>query len=110
MTGLLNDLASLSAGPDAMRIGVMSKRTDAKGVGRDKPQNPVTQSTGVGCLPPAGVGRRRVADEKPESGWYGAMQQAMRGMMPILSVMKVGRDRPQLCARESTEKLTTQKS
>jgi hypothetical protein len=30
--------------------------------------------------------------------------------VPILSVMKVGRDRPQLCARESTEKLTTQKS
>jgi hypothetical protein len=30
------------------------------------------------------------------------MQQTMRGMMPILSLMKVGRDRPQLCARESS--------
>jgi hypothetical protein len=29
------------------------------------------------------------------------MQQTMHGMMPILSVIKVGRDRPQLCARES---------
>jgi hypothetical protein len=120
VTGLLNDLvtltairlSSLSAGPDAMRIGVVFTGTDAlrirsKYVGRDKPQIRVTKSMGVGSLPPAGVCRRRVADEKPESGWYGAMQQAMRGMMPILSVMKVGRDRPQLCARESTEKLPT---
>ena len=119
-TGLLNDLvtltairlSSLSAGPDAMRIGVVFTGTDAvrilaKSVGRDKPQNRVTKSTGVCCLPPAGVGHRREADENPASGWCGAMQQAMRGMMPILSVMKVGRDRPQLCARELTEKLTT---
>jgi hypothetical protein len=28
-------------------------------------------------------------------------------MVPILSVMKVGRDRPQLCAGKSTDKLTT---
>jgi hypothetical protein len=123
VTGLLNDLAtltrirlsSLSAGPDAMRIGVVFTGTDAvrilaKSVGRDKPQNRVRRSTGVGCLPPAGVGQRGEADEKPASGWYGAMQQAMRGMMPILSVIKVGRDTPQLYAEESTEKLLTQKS
>ncbi len=98
MIGLLNDLvtltairlSSLSAGPDAMRIGVVFTGTDAvrilaKGVGRDKPQNRATKSTGVGRLFPAGVGPRREADEKPASGWYGAMQQAMRGMMPILS-------------------------
>jgi hypothetical protein len=95
-----------------MRVGVVFIGTDAvrilaKGVGRDKPQNRVTKSKGVCCLPPAGAGHRREADEKPASGWYGAMQQAMRGMMPILSVMKVGRDRPQLCAKESTEKQTT---
>ena len=113
-TGLLKDLVtltairlwSLSAGPDAMRIGVVfigtcTVRVLSQGVGRDKPQNRATKSTGVCCLPPAGVGHRRDADEKPASGWYGAMQQAMRGMMPILSVIKVGRDRPQLCARES---------
>jgi hypothetical protein len=99
-------LSSLSAAPDATRIGAVFIGTDAvrilsKGVGRDKSQNRVTRSTGGGRLPPAGVGRRREADEKPASGWYGAMQQAMRGMMPILSVTKVGRDRPQLCARES---------
>jgi hypothetical protein len=123
VTGLLNDLvtltalrlSSLSAGPDGMRISVVFTGTDtvwllSKNVDRDEPQNRVRKSTGVGCLLPADVGHRREADEKVASKWYGAMQQAMRGMMPILSVMKVGRDRPQLCARESTEKLTTQKS
>jgi hypothetical protein len=76
-----------------MRIGVVFIGTDAvrvllKGTDRDKPQNRVTKSKGVDCLPPAGVGHRKEADEKPASGWYGAMQQAMRGMMPILSVME----------------------
>ena len=90
-----------------MRIGDVFTGTDAvrilsKGGARDKPQNRVTKSTGVG--------RRREADENPASGWYGAMQRTMCDMMPILSGMKVGRDRPQLCARESTEKLTTQKT
>jgi hypothetical protein len=114
MTGLLNDLAtltairlsSLSVGADAMRIGVVFTGTDAvrilsNGVARDRPQNRVTKSTGVGRLPPAGVGRRREAEENPAQGWYGAMQQTTCDMVPILSVMKVGRDRPQLCARES---------
>jgi hypothetical protein len=104
-TGLLNDLvtltalrlSSLAADPDATRIGVVFTGTNVVRV----------LSKGVGRLPPAGVGRRREADEKPASGWYGAMQQTMRGIMPILSVRKVGRDRPQLCARESTEKLAT---
>jgi hypothetical protein len=90
-----------------MRIGVFTGTDDvrilSKGGGRDRPQNWVTKSTGVRCLPPAGVGQRGEADEKPASGWYGAMQQAMRGMMPILSVIKIGRDRPQLCATEPTE-------
>jgi hypothetical protein len=95
-----------------MRIGVVFIGTDAvrilsKGVGQDKPQNRVTKSTGVGRLPPAGVGRRREADENPAPGWYGAIRQTMCDMVPILSVMKVGRDRPQLCAGESTDKLTT---
>jgi hypothetical protein len=67
--GLLNDLvtltairlSSLSAGPDAMRIGVAFTGTGAvqilaKGVGRDKPQNRATKSTGVGRLFPAGGG------------------------------------------------------
>jgi hypothetical protein len=113
-TGLLNDLvtltairlSSLSAGPDAMRIGVVFTGTDAvrilaKSTGRDKPQNRVMKSTGIGRRPPAGAGDAREADKNPASGWYGAMQQTMRDMMPILSVMKIGRDRPQLCARES---------
>jgi hypothetical protein len=61
-------LSSLSAGPDATRIGVVFTGTDAvrmlsKSIGRDKPQNRVTKSTGVGRLPPAGVGHRREADE-----------------------------------------------
>ena len=81
VAGLLNDLAtltairlsSLSAGPDAMRIGVVFTGTGAvrilsKSVGRDKPQNRVTKSTGVCCLPPAVVGHRGEADEKPASG------------------------------------------
>jgi len=84
--GLLNDLvtltalrlSSLSAGPDATRISVVLTGADAvrilaKSVGRDKPQNRVKTSTGVCRLPPAGVGRRREADENPASGWYGAM-------------------------------------
>ena len=81
--GLLNDLvtltaiglSSLSAGPDAMRIGVVFIGTDAvwilsKGIGRDKPQNRVKRSTGACCLPPAGVGHRREADKNRASGWY----------------------------------------
>ena len=77
MTGLLNDLApltalrlsSLSAGPDPMRIGVVFIGADAarilsKGIGRHK----LTKSTGVCSLPPAGVGHRREVDEKPASG------------------------------------------
>ena len=120
VTGLLNDLvtltalrlSSLSAGPDAMRIGVVFTGADAvrilaKGVGRDRPQNRATKSTGIGRRPPAGAGDAREADKNPASGWYGAMQQTMRDMMPILSVMKIGSDRPQHCARESTEKLPT---
>ena len=86
-----------------MFTGTDAVRMLSKSIGRDKPQNRVTKSTGVGRLPPVGVGRRREADENPASGWYGAMQQTMCDMMPILSVRKVGRDRPQLCARESTE-------
>ena len=90
-----------------MRIGVVFIGTDAvrilsKGVGQDRPQYRVTTSTGVGRLSPAGVGQRREADEIAGVRWYGAMQQTMRGMMPILSLIKVGRDRPQLCARESS--------
>ena len=93
MTGLLNDLAtltairlsSLSAGPDAMRVGV------------------VFTGTGTVRILSKDIGR----DNNPALGRYGAMQQVMRGMMPILSVMKVGRDKPQHCARESTKKLTT---
>jgi hypothetical protein len=77
-------LSTLSAGPDATRVGAVFTGTNAVQV----------LSKGLGRLPPAGVGRRREADEKPASGWYGAMQQAMRDMMPILSFMKVGRDRP----------------
>lgn len=98
MTGLLSELAtltairlsSLSAGPDAMRIGVVFIGTNAvrllsKSIGWDKPQNRVTKSTGACCLPPAAGGHGREADKNPASGWYGAMQRAMRGMMPILS-------------------------
>ena len=69
--------------------------------------DPLRQGLRATGLLPAGVSRRREADEIAGVRWYGAMQQTMRGMMPILSVMKVGRDRPQLCARESTDKLTT---
>jgi len=81
-TGLLNDLAtltairlsSLSAGLYATQIGVVFIGTDAvrilsKGVGRGKPQNRVTKSKGVGCLPPAAVGHGREA-AKPAPGWY----------------------------------------
>ena len=97
-TGLPNDLvtlttlrvSSLSAGPDAMRIGVVFTGTDAvrilsKGVGRDKPQNRVTKSTGVGCLPPAGVGHRREADEKSESRvvWSDATGNARHNADPF---------------------------
>ena len=119
-TGLLNDLVTLtliwlssfSAGRDAMRIGVMfigtcTVRILAKSIGPGKPQNRATKSTGIGRRPPAGAGDAREADKNPASGWYGAMQQTMRDMMPILSVMKIGSDRPQHCARESTEKLPT---
>jgi hypothetical protein len=96
-TGLLNDLVSLtairlsspSAGPDATRIGVVfigtdAVRTLAKRTGRDRPQDRVTKSTGIGRLPPASVGHRRESDENPASGWYGAMQQTMCDMVPIL--------------------------
>ena len=94
-----------------MRIGVVFMGTDAvrilsKGVGRDRPQDRVKKATGVCRLRPASAGHSREADETPVPRWSGAIRQAMRGMMPILSVMKIGRDRPQLCARESTEKLT----
>jgi hypothetical protein len=94
--GLLNDLvtltairlSSLSAGPDAMRIGVAFTGTGAvqilaKGVGRDKPQNRATKSTGVGRLFPAGVGPRREADEKPPSGWSDATGNARHDADPF---------------------------
>jgi hypothetical protein len=32
----------------------------------------------------------------------GTTRQGLRDMMPILSLMEVGRNRPQLCARESS--------
>jgi hypothetical protein len=71
VTGLLNDLVTLtalrlsnfSAGPDAMRIGVVFTGTNAARV----------LSKGVGRLPLAGVDHRREADENPASGWSGVM-------------------------------------
>jgi hypothetical protein len=107
MTGLLNDLATatpirlplVATGPAAMRVAVVFIGMDAvpilsKRVRRDEPQNRVRKSANVSCL-------RREADENPAPRWNGVIRQAKRGMIPILSVMKVGTDKPQLCARES---------
>jgi hypothetical protein len=68
---------------------ILSKR-----IGRHRPQNRIAKSS----LPlPARkeTGASRLARHE-------VVHQGMRGIVPILSVMKVGRDRPQLCARESS--------
>jgi hypothetical protein len=87
-TGLLADLvsltalrlSSLSAGPDALRMGVVFTGTDAvrillNGVARDRPQNRVTKSTGVRCLPPTGVA---VAGKRTKSRRRGGMERCNR--------------------------------
>jgi hypothetical protein len=106
-------LSGVASGLDAPRIGVFFTGTAtvlilSKSIGRHRPQNRVGKSMRVGCRP----GRSPALPARKETGASRraareAEQQGMRGMVPILSVIKVGRDRPQLCARESTEKLTT---
>ena len=104
-------LSSLSADPDAMRIGVVFTGTAnvlllSKSIGRHRPQNRVGESMRVWCR----LGSSLALPARKETGASRlarreGMQQAMRGMVPILSMMKVGRDRPQLCARESSASL-----
>jgi hypothetical protein len=86
VTGLLNDLvtltairlSSLSAGPDAMRIGVVFTGTGpvpilAKSIGRDKPQNRVRKSTGVCCPSWRALATAENGTRTEESSWYEAM-------------------------------------
>jgi len=103
-------LLRIASGPDAMGSGVVFTGTDtppilSKSIGRYGPQNRVGKSMRVCCRD----GRALALPARKETcaSWLAGrevVQQGMRGMVPILSVMKVGRDRPQLCARESRHK------
>ena len=101
-------MADLLDGWANHRIGVVFTGTATmpilpKSIGRHRPQNRLEKSMRVCCRPgpaltlPArkDTGTSRLAGRE-------AIQQVMRGMVPILSMVKVGRDRPQLCARESS--------
>jgi hypothetical protein len=102
MTGLLREsttitrvrLWGLSAGSDARRFDVILTETDAVAI--------LSESIGtdgrlrrVLVMPP-------VRQIRPSpSARCGAIRQGLRSMMPVLSMRKVGRYRPQLCAWES---------
>lgn len=109
VTGLLDSVAALTRvrlprvadGPDAMRIAVVVAGVDAvpilpKTIGRDRPQYWVRKSAGFCCR-----GVWRALTRAAPAARCRTMRRGMRAMMPILSLMKVSRDRPQLCARES---------